>query len=165
MNLRALPALSLLPFLALVSACGGGGGGGAACATATPTNRPHLDVTWEVKHGSMDDDPPRAQVKLLLKGALADAVDLGEILGLCKMIEVGTVPEQAPAGLKVTELACAANGKTEFAALVVDTPGKLVLRRYRRAGDGPIEKLTEVKAFEVPSCTQYGVELAQGGGL
>ena len=71
MNLRALllPLLTVLPLLG----CGGGAGSGAACATLTPTNRPHLDLTWEVKHGSMDDDPPRAQVKLLLKGAMADA--------------------------------------------------------------------------------------------
>lgn len=166
MKIHMLSLLSLLSLLPLAG-CGGGGGGGASCASMTPANRPKLEVTWELKHGSMDDDPPRQHVKLVLKGAATDTIDLGELVGACKMQELGAVPEGAVAGLKVTELACpnSSTGRTDFVALVIDAPGKLVLRKYRRQGEGPIQNQSELKSFEVPSCTQYAVDIAQGGSL
>ncbi len=134
--------------------------------TIERSERPQVDVSWSVAHGSIDDDPPRAHVKLAFKGAYTDEIDLGELEGICKLGEVGALPDEPANGSKVTELVCAHAGKSDYATVFLTEPGKLAVRRYeRRPGEDGIAKVRDVKALEVPSCARFSAELAQGGDL
>jgi uncharacterized protein (DUF779 family) len=158
-----LLSLSLLSMLSLVSACGGNKNG-AACSLTAKDARPQVPIVWHVDHGSMDDDPPRPRVKVTVG---KDDVDVGELAGVCKLVEVGAQLEDPVYGSKVTELGCLHGGRGTYATLFLDAPGKLTLRRWERAegGDGALEKVRELRVLEVPRCAVFTSEIAQGGGL
>lgn len=159
-------ALALLTLaFALALGCGGSGNK-RVCSTMERSSRPQIDLAWSVAHGSMDDDPPRAHVKLAFKGAFQDEIDLGDLEGICKLGEVGALPDDPANGSKVTELVCAHASKNDYATVFLTEPGKLAVRRYeRRPGEDGIAKLRDVKALDVPSCARFSAELSQGGDL
>jgi hypothetical protein len=145
----------------LLVACGGGKP--PACSVTAKEARPQVAIVWHVEHGSMDDDPPRPKVKLEVG---AEKVDIGELAGVCKLVEVGAQLADPVYGSKVTELGCIHGGKSTNATVFLDGPGKLSIRTWeRKEGSDALEKVVEVKVLEVPTCAVFTSEVAQQGAL
>jgi hypothetical protein len=155
-------ALILCSFLATsLTACGGGKP--PACSVTAKEARPQVAIVWHVEHGSMDDDPPRPKVKVEIG---AETVDIGELVGACKLTEVGAQLPDPVYGSKVTELGCAHPAGSNNVTVFIDAPGKLSVRKWqKREGGDAIEKVVEVKTIEVPTCAVFTSEVAQQGGL
>ena len=127
--------------------------------------RPKVSFAWRVAHGSLDDDPPRAHVRLAMSGAATGEIDVGELEGICKLAETGALPEQPASGSKVTELDCQNGDRNMVAAVVFMEPGKLSVRRYERNETEAQKNLRPVRDLEVPTCVAFSAELAQAGDL
>jgi hypothetical protein len=137
---------------------------GQNCAMTAHDARPRVTITWHLKHGSMDDDPPRANVKLMFAGAINQTVELGMMFGQCKLAEVGALPDQPAGGSRVTELECPHGVKTEYATVLFLEPGKIVVRRSERVNDD-LKPARDIQIVETPTCATFTSELAQGGEL
>ena len=155
-------AVLLASTLTLLAACGGRPD--ARTCVVDRDARPRVTFSWRVAHGSMDDDPPRARVKLAMTGAASGEVDLGELHGVCALVDLA-LPENPVGGAKVTELACAHGGKDMIAAVVYVQPGKLAVQRYERSAGAPLQNQRSLHELEVPSCASFSAELAQAGEL
>ncbi|MGZ3420680.1 MAG: hypothetical protein ACXWUG_04340 [Polyangiales bacterium] len=160
--MRALVFLPLvLPVLLAGVACGTSKQ--PACSLTPKEARPQVAIVWHVEHGSMDDDPPRPKVKVVVG---SETVDLGELTGICKMVEVGAQLADPVYGSKVTELGCTKSGGSSNATIFLEAPGKLSIRKWeRKEGSEALEKVVEVKVLEVPNCAVFTSEVAQQGGL
>lgn len=137
---------------------------GQTCAMVAHDARPHVTITWHMQQGSMDDDPPRANVKILFGGAINTTVELGQLFGQCKLAEVGTLPDQPANGSRVTELVCTHGVKTEYATVYLLQPGKLVVRRSERVNED-LKPARDIQTIETPTCATFLSEVAQGGEL
>ena len=137
-----------------------------SCAMVERDARPKISFAWRVAHGSMDDDPPRAHVKLTMSGAANGEIDVGDLEGICKLAETGALPDQPAIGSKVSELECVHGVRGMLATVFLVEPGKLSVRRYERAPDGEaLKNLRALRDLEVPACVSFNAELAQAGEL
>lgn len=127
--------------------------------------RPKVSFAWRVAHGSLDDEPPRAHVRLTMTGAATGDIDVGELEGICKLAETGSLPEQPANGSKVTELECQHGDRNMIAAVVYVEPGKLSVRRYERNESEAQKNLRALRDLEVPTCVAFSAEIAQAGDL
>jgi hypothetical protein len=159
-NYKMLILAALAP-LALV-ACGGAKAG-TACTVAEPSARPSVLLEWEIAHGSMDDDPPRPTVTLVVKGPTESRLALGEFLGICRLVDLGAPPDDPVEGAGVSELSCEHQG-VAMRARVVHAKGAVVVRRYERGG-AEMKNVREIGRLDVPSCAHFSSELAQQGTL
>jgi len=137
-----------------------------SCAMVERDARPKISFAWRVAHGSMDEDPPRAKVKLAMTGAATGEIDVGELEGVCKLAETGALPDLPANGSKVTELECLHGDRGMLATVFFVEPGKLSVRRYERVPDGDaLKNLRALQELEVPACVAFSAELAQAGEL
>lgn len=127
--------------------------------------RPKVSFAWKVAHGSMDDDPPRAHVKLAFTGVTSGEVDVGDLEGVCKLAETGALPDQPANGSKVTELECLHGSRGMLATVFFVEPGKLSVRRYERNETEALKNLRALQELEVPTCVAFSAEVAQAGDL
>lgn len=127
--------------------------------------RPKVSFAWRVAHGSMDEDPPRAKVKLAMTGAASGEIDVGELEGICKLAETGALPDQPANGSKVTELECIHGNRGMLATVFFVEPGKLSVRRYERNDSEALKNLRALQELEVPTCVAFSAEIAQQGDL
>jgi hypothetical protein len=135
-----------------------------SCATIDKSSRAAVTLTWKMQHGSMDNDPPRAKVKLLVSGGAKSEVDLGELFGDCKLANVGALPDVPAAGSKITELECTHGNVTQYATVFVLDAGKIVVRRYERV-DETLKPAKDIQTIDTPSCATFAADLAQAGEL
>lgn len=166
MNAISLRAKLLAAAVIALVGCGGSQKG-PQCSTTEKATRPQVAITWHVKHGSMDDDPPRPRVKLAIDGAgTKEEIDLGELVGMCKPSEVGAQLDEPVYGSKVTEIACANGGKSTFVTVFLAAPGKLSIKRWEKTDGGDsLQNVKELRVVDVPSCAVFASEVAQGGDL
>lgn len=134
-----------------------------SCATIDRDSRPKVSLTWKLDPGSIDNDPPRAKVKLLASGAAKAEVDVGELYGDCKLVDVGALPDVPAPGSKVTELMCSHGNREMYATVFYVEAGKLVLRRFDRVDD-TMKPAVDVQTIETPTCASFAADLAQQSG-
>lgn len=152
---------------ALLAACGGGGDPAGARCRAPADGRPVVELAWQVEHESMDDDPPRPRVTLVLKGASEERVVLGELRGTCKLVELGLQPDQPVYGSGVSELTCEHEGSATHARVVHESASELVVRLWERSeADGAgMKNVRDLKRVSVPACARFTSELATPTGI
>lgn len=162
----------LLVCALLLAWCGCSGKPSAkSCANVDRDQRPKLAMTWKIEAGAIDNDPPRSRIRLAVSGAATANLDLGELEGVCRLAEIGAVPETPAPGSKVSELVCFHAGHGMFGTVFFLEPGKLVVRRYDKNEPGPddesppMKNVRDIQALEVPPCVTYVSDVAQGGEL
>lgn len=142
-----------------------------SCATVDRDARPKLVMTWKIEAGALDNDPPRSHIRLAVTGAVTAEADLGELEGVCKLAEIGAVPDSPANGSKVSELYCYHAGHGQYTTVFHLEPGKLVVRRYDKNEPGPADEsppmrnVRDIQSLEVPTCATYSSDVAQGGEL
>ena len=142
-----------------------------SCANVEKDARPKLAMTWKLEHGALDNDPPRTRIKLAITGAATANIDAGELEGVCKLNEIGAVPDEPAPGSKVSEVVCFHAGHGMYAAVFFIEPGKLVARRYDKNEPGPsdespvMKNIRDLQSIEVPGCVSYASEVATAGEL
>ena len=168
-------ALSPIWFSALIAGCGGGAGaGGRACALEEASARPVVSLEWQVAHTNMDDDPPRPKVTLVVKGAPGSKedqrIDVGELAGVCRLVELGAQPDEPVYGGGVSELACDHQGLAMHVRVVIASAEELVVRRYEKDGastDGAdaLKNVRDLTRLAVPACARFSSEISQTSDL
>ncbi len=144
----------------------GRSGSGKLCSAPEGATRPPVQLTWEIAHTNMDDDPPRPKVTLVLKAGPEKRVEIGDITGVCKLVELGKPPETPGEGVGVTELVCAHGDSSSFARVVFAKEGALVVRRYEKDATGEsMKNIRDLETLEIPACPLFTAELAQTAGL
>ncbi len=142
-----------------------------SCANVERDQRPKLTMTWKIEHGAIDNDPPRSRIKLAITGAATANLDLGELEGVCKLAEIGAVPDVPANGSKLSELVCFHAGRGMYATVFLIEPGKVVVRRYDKNEPGPddespaMKNTRDIQTLEIPPCASYVSDVAQGGEL
>src|SRR5439155_2118768 len=140
-------------------ACGGSSSG-ARCAT-TVEGRPVVALAWQVEHGSMDDDPPRPRVTLIVHAQKEERLILGELRGTCHLIELGTQTDQLIEGGAVSELVCDAGEATVHARVVHEKVDQIFVRLWDTDGDASMKNVRDVPPVVVPACARFTSEIAQ----
>jgi hypothetical protein len=171
LSFRAL--LSIVVPAILATACGGAGSGGKACALKEASARPVVQLEWQIAHTNMDDDPPRPKVVLVVKGrqdGKEERIDVGELAGVCKLVELGAQPDEPVYGGGVSELSCDHQGLAMHVRVVIASAEELVVRRYERDGassDGAdaLKNVRDLTRVPVPACARFSSELSQNGDL
>lgn len=135
-----------------------------SCNSVAAEGRPKVTITWKIDPGSIDNDPPRPNVKIALSGGVKSEIDVGELEGQCKLAEVGLLPESPAPGSKVTELECVRGNRTMYATVFYLEPGKIVVRRYERV-DESVKPARDLQVVETPTCATFVSEVVQGGEL
>ena len=142
-----------------------------SCATVERDARPKVSVTWKLEAGAIDNDPPRTRVRLAISGAATANADLGELEGVCRLVETGALPDVPANGSKVSELLCFHAGHGMYATVFLVEPGKLAVRRYDKNEPGPddespaMRNTREVATVEVPTCVPFVADVSQTGEL
>ena len=170
----------LAPFAML--GCGGGGGGGRACSGADPAKRPAVQLSWEVAHGSLDDDPPRSTVTLRVRSGAEskeERIKLGVFEGVCTLGEMGALPDNAVEGSAITELRCHHAKRTMIGRVVVASSNQVGVRRFQvgdaeadpgwegnkaKSVEGPKNE-EDLGTVAVPQCAHFTAEIAQESQL
>jgi hypothetical protein len=141
-----------------------------SCANVDHDARPKVTMTWKIEHGAMDNDPPRSKVTLAVTGAVTANADLGELEGVCKLAEIGAVPDSPANGSKVSEVYCYHAGHGQYATVFFVEPGKLAVRRYDKNEPGPAEEsppmknVRDIQSLDVPTCVTFASDLVTQGG-
>ena len=159
-----------------IAGCGSGGGaaGGRSCALKDTTSRPVVQLEWRIAHTNMDDDPPRPKVTLVVKGASSSSkdepIDVGDLEGVCRLVELGAQPDEPVYGGGVSELACDHRGLAMHVRVVVASAEEIVVRRYEKDGaavDGAdaLKNVRDLTRLPVPACARFSSELAQTSDL
>jgi hypothetical protein len=144
-------------------ACGGSSSG-AHCSTGGD-GRPVVSLAWEVAHGSMDDDPPRPRVTLIVKAQKEERLLLGELKGTCHLVELGTQTDQLVEGGGVSELACEAGESVVHARVVHEKVDEIFVRLWDTDGDASMKNVRDVAPVTVPACARFTSEIAQPNEL
>ena len=150
--------------------CGGASSGGRSCALKEASARPVVELEWQVAHSNMDDDPPRPKVTLIVKGSREERVDVGELAGVCRLVELGAQPDEPVYGGGVSELACDHQGVAMHVRVVIASAEELVVRRYEKDGastDGAdaLKNVRDLTRLAVPACARFNSEISQTSEL
>jgi hypothetical protein len=156
-----------------LGACGGGGSSGKSCAVTAANARPVVQLEWQIAHTSMDDDPPRPKVVLVVKGAPTNKeehIDVGELSGVCRLVELGAQPDEPVYGGGVSELACDHHGLAMHVRVVVASAEEIVVRRYEKDGASTegadaLKNVRDLTRLPVPACARFSSEIAQTSDL
>lgn len=166
---------SFVSFVLLTTAgCGGAGGaGGKSCAVGEGSARPTVQLEWQIAHTNMDDDPPRPKVTLVVKGAPSqkeERIDVGDLAGVCRLVELGAQPDQPVFGGGVSELACDHQGVAMHVRVVVASAEEIVVRRYEKDGAAAegadaLKNVRDLTRLPVPACAKFSSEISQTSDL
>lgn len=168
---RALSSMALTAGLLALAGCGSGSGAGArSCAVKESGARPVVQLEWQIAHTNMDDDPPRPKVVLVVKGSKEEHIDVGELSGVCRLVELGAQPDEPVYGGGVSELACDHQGLAMHVRVVVASADEIVVRRYEKDGastDGAdaLKNVRDLTRLPVPACARFSSELSQTSEL
>ena len=149
---------------ACLAACGGSGSGGRCAATAADA-RPVVALDWQVEHGSMDDDPPRPRVTLIVRAQKEEKLVLGELRGVCHLVELGAPTDQLVEGGGVSELVCEAGDVSVHARVVHEKMDEIFVRLWESQGDAAMKNVRDVPPVAVPACARFTSEIAQPNEL
>jgi hypothetical protein len=153
----------LTAMASLLVACGGSSSG-SRCSTGGDA-RPTVALAWEVQHGSMDEDPPRPRVTLIVRAQKEERLRLGELKGTCHLVELGTQTDQLVEGGGVSELACEAGESIVHARVVHEKTDEIFVRLWDTDGDLSMKNVRDVAPVKVPGCAKFTSELAQPDAL
>jgi hypothetical protein len=122
-------------------------------------------LAWQVEHGSMDDDPPRPRVTLIVRAQKEDRLKLGELKGTCHLVELGSPSDQLVEGGAVSELVCEAGESTVHARVVHEKVDEIFVRLWDTQGDAAMQNVRDVAPLSVPACARFTSEIAQTSEL
>jgi hypothetical protein len=150
---------------ALLAVACGGSKSGARCSYAQSDGQPTVQLAWEIQHGSMDDDPPRPRVTLIVKAQKEERLVLGELKGVCHLVELGTQGDELVEGGGVSELACDAGQSTVHARVVHEKVDQIFVRLWESQDGAPMQNVRDVPPVVVPACARFTSDIEQTNEL
>lgn len=124
-----------------------------------------MQLAWEIQHGSIDDDPPRPRVTLIVRAKKEERLLLGELRGTCHLVELGATSDKVVEGGGVSELACESSDTTVHARVVHEKVDEIFVRLWESQEGAAMKNVRDVAPVEVPACAHFTTEIEQTSDL